>query len=69
MLNKPQKSLEETIREMRIRYKNVPSPLSETYNRSNSNVNFVPIKSTTDINKNRLLDGFIPNGIKFGSPL
>lgn len=34
MINKPTKSLEETIKELQKRYKNVPSPLSENYQRN-----------------------------------
>ena len=45
---KNQKSLEETIKELRNKYKNVPSPLSENYNKMNQNVNFTPQQKTPD---------------------
>ena len=40
------KSLEDTIRQLHKKYKNVPSPLSEEYVRRNQNVNFVPQQTT-----------------------
>ena len=36
------KTLEQTIRELRARYKNMPSPLSEQYQRQNANIRNVP---------------------------
>lgn len=36
------KTLEQTIRELGARYKNVPSPLSEQYRRQNGNIQHVP---------------------------
>jgi len=54
-------SLEDTIRKVQQRYKNRPSPLSEQYTRSNTNVNIVPqqINQTKDVRGN-LLGNFRP---------
>jgi len=54
-------SLEDTIRKVQQKYKHRPSPLSEQYTRSNSNVNFVPQQTTPtkDIRSN-LLGNFRP---------
>lgn len=58
---KSTKTLEQTIIELHKRYKNVPSPLSENYNRMNSNVNMVPQQMTpaSDL-RSQLLSGFKP---------
>lgn len=61
MNKKPFKTVEQTIRELRQRYKNVPSPLSENYNRMNKNVNMVPQNTSPDSGfRNRLLSDFQP---------
>jgi hypothetical protein len=54
-------ALEDTIRKVQQKYKNRPSPLSEQYIRSNSNVNFIPQQTTPskDIRSN-LLGNFRP---------
>ena len=57
---KNRKSLEETIKELRNKYKNVPSPLSENYNRMNQNVNFTPQQKTADSFRQDLLTNFKP---------
>jgi hypothetical protein len=55
---KNRKSLEETIKELRNKYKNVPSPLSENYNKMNQNVNFTPQQKTADSFRQELLTNF-----------
>lgn len=54
-------ALEDTIRKVQQKYKNRPSPLSDQYIRSNSNVNFVPqqITPSKDLRGN-LLGNFKP---------
>ena len=59
-MKKTSKTLEETIRELRQRYKNVPSPLSENYNNMNRNVNFVPTKPQPTNLRDNLTAGFKP---------
>lgn len=54
------KSLEETIKELRNKYKNTPSPLSENYNKMNQNINFVPQKKAPDSFRQDLLSNFKP---------
>jgi len=68
MNTKNNKSLEETIKELNKRYKNVPSPLSEGYNKMNSNIHFTPVQKDNNFT-NKLLDGFKPRSYKFGDPL
>lgn len=53
-------SLEETIKELRKKYKNIPSPLSENYDKMNQNVNFVPQQKTADSFRGNLLADFKP---------
>jgi hypothetical protein len=60
-MKKTGKTLEETIRELRKRYQNVPSPLSENYNHANKNVNFIPSKPNPQNFKDSLLGDFKPN--------
>ena len=57
---KKSKSLVETIKELRNKYKNVPSPLSENYNKMNQNVNFVPQQKAPDSFRQDLLSNFKP---------
>lgn len=57
---KKSKSLEETIKELRNKYKNVPSPLSENYNKMNQNVNFAPQQKAADSFRQDLLSNFKP---------
>jgi hypothetical protein len=54
-------SLEDTIKKVQQKYKNRPSPLSDQYIRSNSNVNYIPseISKPKDIRGN-LLGNFRP---------
>lgn len=54
-------ALEDTIRKIQQKYKNRPSPLSETYMRTNSNVHIIPHaqNKSNDIRSN-LLGGFKP---------
>lgn len=59
-MKKTSKTLEETIRELRQRYKNVPSPLSENYNHMNKNVNFVSPKPQPTNFRDNLTSGFKP---------
>lgn len=66
---KPQKSLEEVIRELAQKNKNKPSPLSETYNRSNQNVHAIKSKISYEPNRDAILGGFKPTAKKFGTPL
>jgi len=60
MKNNFGKTLEQTIRELRQRYKNVPSPLSENYQRNRPNM--VPQQTTphTQPLRNNLLGDFTP---------
>jgi hypothetical protein len=55
------KSLEDTIRNLHKKYKNVPSPLSENYNHMNSNIHMAPQQTTpsSDV-RSQLLSGFKP---------
>lgn len=59
-MKKNGKKLEDTIRELRQRYKNVPSPLSSTYNHMNENVHFVPQQAKSKDIRDQLLGGFKP---------
>ena len=52
------KTLEQTIKELRARYKNVPSPLSENYNKFREQR--VPQQTTPGAFHNKLLGDFKP---------
>lgn len=58
--------LEDTIRQVQQKYKNRPSPLSETYIRTNSNIHIIPyqVNKSNDIRSN-LLGTFKPQNDTF----
>lgn len=58
MKNNIGKTLEETIRDLHKRYKNVPSPLSENYQRNKPNM--VPQQTTPTSIRSNLLGDFKP---------
>jgi hypothetical protein len=54
-------SLEDTIKKLQQQYKNKPSPLSDQYIRTNSNVNYIPTQGSVKKDpRNNLLGNFIP---------
>jgi hypothetical protein len=57
------KSLEDTIRDLAKKHKNRPSVLSEQYQRTNSNVNFVPQKKEDP--RDYLIGNFKPSNTGF----
>lgn len=57
-MNNSEKTLEQTIRELQKRYKNVPSPLSESYNRNKPAV--VPQQKLGTSFHDTVLGGFKP---------
>ena len=59
-------ALEDTIRKIQQQYKNRPSPLSETYMRTNSNVHIIPQtqNKSNDI-RSGLLGSFKPQNDTF----
>jgi hypothetical protein len=59
-------SLEDTIRKVQQKYKNRPSPLSDQYIRSNSNVKYIghQVNPSKDIRSN-LLGNFKPSNDTF----
>lgn len=59
-MKKTGKTLEETIRELRQRYKNAPSPLSENYNHMNKNVNFISTTPKPQNFRDSILGDFKP---------
>jgi hypothetical protein len=52
------KSLEDTIRAVQNKYKNVPSPLSEA--NKNPNVNMTPLQKTPASGRERMLGDYRP---------
>lgn len=59
-MKKPNKKLEDTIREVRQRYKNIPSPLSTMKPNLSEDVNFIPQKPVQPSFQNQLLGDFKP---------
>jgi hypothetical protein len=64
-MKKPQKKLEDTIRELRQRYKNVPSPLSNIKSNLSEDIHFIPQNPTPQNFKTKLLGDFKPQQQKF----
>lgn len=60
MNNFQPKSLEQTIKELQKKYKNIPSPLSSQYQKNNANVNIAPQQKLGSDPRNSILDGFRP---------
>lgn len=54
------KKLEDTIRELQKRYKNVPSPLIQTKPNLSEDVRFIPQKPIQQNFQDQLLNGFKP---------
>ena len=60
------KSLEDTIRKLHQKYKNVPSPLSENYSRLHSNIGVTPQQTTPGNNfRDSLVGDFKPQRQRF----
>lgn len=64
-MNKPQKKLEDTIRELRQRYKNVPSPLSKIEPNLSEDIKFIPQKPPQENFQNKLFGDFKPQQPRF----
>ena len=64
-MKKQHKKLEDTIRELRQRYKNVPSPLSQQINHLNENVNFIPQRPQPANFRDNLVGEFKPQQQRF----
>jgi hypothetical protein len=54
------KKLEDTIRELHKRYKNVPSPLATMKPNLSEDINFIPQKPVQQNFQDQLLSGFKP---------
>ena len=64
-MKKPQKKLEDTIRELGKRYKNVPSPLSNVKPNLSEDIHFIPQKPVTQNFQNKLLGDYKPQQPRF----
>lgn len=64
-MKKSHKKLEDTIRELRQKYRNVPSPLSQQNHHLSENVNFIPSKQMAVNFRDNLIGEFKPQQQRF----